>query len=396
MADAQDVSLALAGLCASACYPTGTSNPSVTGAAVRCYVGYPVAEQLDMDLQAGVCHVGVDIGRGATKSVPSSLSGPEVTSFAVPTTSWSSVGSDLSLWGSVTAGQIVTAIVDGVSFSYTQTSADTLGSTAYQLAKLIAASYPSAYSLGSVLFVPRAGAITANITRSPTTTTTWASAGNTLTLGGAVTAGQVVTLLVDDLVFAYAQSSADTLATTAAALAALAAAVYYPTASASGATITAPGCHKIAARVSASGSYVQPVHRQMQEFVVTIYAAGAVNRQTIGAAIDVGIAETLRITMPDGTIGNVRFTWVSPNDRPERALLFIRKRAVQVEYDTVSIGTATQIGAFTGVMLSGPNAQQGEGILSQGGDNLPITEVLISTDGNYLASDDAGSIVGTP
>jgi hypothetical protein len=419
MADAAQVRDAIAGVAAAACYPDGAPDylttgggavlatgagaqlclslggPTVTGAAIRVYGGYPNAQQLDADLRNGICHVGVDLRRGATKAVPVSLSGPEIISGAPPTMSCAGARCRLTLYGTASAGQTITACVDGIAFAYTQGAADTLESTAAQLAALIAASYPLARSAGATLIVPQARRLTAGISLGALATTTWSVRGNALTLAGTAAVGQAVLAIVDGMAFGTIQSASDTPATTAAALAALIAAFFYPSASALGATVTVPGCHSLAAAVAAAGSTVLPVHRQTQEFVVTVYAAGFANREIIGPAIDVALAGAKRIVLPDGTIGSLRLTWVNHDDRPEKELLFVRQRGVQVEYDTVVPGTATQIGAFALNVLGGPAALQGEGIFVQGGTQIPAARILLSADGNFLAGDDSGNVIGT-
>lgn len=395
MADPGQIATALASLCADACYPNGTTNPSVTGATIHTYAGYPIANQLDLDMRAGICHVGVDLKRGATQAIPVSLSGPEVM-VTEPTTTWNSGGVYLTLWGSVTAGQTVTAIVDGLRFLYVQGSLDTLAGTAAALAALIVPVYPSAYAAGNVVVVPGARSITAQTAIVVSPTTSWVQSGDTITFTGAVVPGQIVTLLANDFAFAHVEIAGDTLASIAASLVALLAPVYFLDATASGPTITVPGCNRLEARISATGTFVQPLHRQRQEFVVSIYAAGAVNRETIGSAIDVKLAQTMRITLPDQTVGNLRLTWVNHDDRPEKALLFLRQRGVQVEYDTVLVGTTAQIGAFTANIIGGAEAQQGEGVFVQAGDKIPATDFLMSDDGVFVAGDTAGSVVGTP
>lgn len=420
MADAGEVRDAIADLCKQACYPNGIDNPSITGLTIRPYSGYPTAKQLDEELRAGICHVGVDLKRGATQAQPVSLSGPEIL-VTEPTTTWSSGGVYLTLWGSVTVGQTVTAIVDGLRFAYMQTSLDSLSSTAAGLVSIIAATYPSAYSAGAVVVVPQCRSITAQVALAvpkppgqqittedgrpiytedgiPIVTETyptgWVQSGNSITFVGPEPVGQIVILLVDGLAFSYLVASSWT--DVAASLVALLTPVYFLDATANGPTITIPGCNRLEARISATGTFVQPLHRQRQEFVVSIYAAGAVNRETIGSAIDVKLAQTMRITLPDQTVGNLRLTWVNHDDRPEKALLFLRQRGVQVEYDTVLVGTTAQIGALTANIIGGAEAQQGEGVFVQAGDKIPATDFLMSDDGVFVAGDTAGSVVGTP
>lgn len=59
MADMTDVANALVTLCTGIIYPSGTSSPSITGAPVKIYQGWPNADQLARDLAAGTFHVSI-------------------------------------------------------------------------------------------------------------------------------------------------------------------------------------------------------------------------------------------------------------------------------------------------------------------------------------------------
>lgn len=50
MADLSDITTYLAQTAANACYPNGTSQPSVAGCDIIIYEGWPIAERLDLDL----------------------------------------------------------------------------------------------------------------------------------------------------------------------------------------------------------------------------------------------------------------------------------------------------------------------------------------------------------
>ena len=59
MADLTDVGNALVQLIATIAYPNGTTNPSVVGAPVMVYQGWPNAQQLPIDLKAGKVNISV-------------------------------------------------------------------------------------------------------------------------------------------------------------------------------------------------------------------------------------------------------------------------------------------------------------------------------------------------
>jgi hypothetical protein len=59
MADLTEVASKLVQIIAAAVYPNGTSQPSVTGAPVLVYQGWPNPQQLAQDLAAGKIHISV-------------------------------------------------------------------------------------------------------------------------------------------------------------------------------------------------------------------------------------------------------------------------------------------------------------------------------------------------
>ena len=68
MADISDVEVALVAAIAAAIYPTGTTNPSVVGAPVKVYRGWPNAAALDTDLLAGTVNISVFSMHGFTRN----------------------------------------------------------------------------------------------------------------------------------------------------------------------------------------------------------------------------------------------------------------------------------------------------------------------------------------
>jgi len=136
-----------------------------------------------------------------------------------------------------------------------------------------------------------------------TATITAAIVGQTVVIGGAMpvpfTAHNVMAM-VNGLPYVYAVLSADTLSTIASALAALIAAAWAGTVS-SGAVVTCPAVANItAARVGVTGTSIREIRRQERVFQITVWANSPVQRDVIGAAVDVALAATEFLTMPDG------------------------------------------------------------------------------------------------
>lgn len=160
MADISDVLNVLATQIASTVYPNGTSHPSVSGSGIRVESGWPVPDQLDTDLAAGIAHVSIfpaGPDKNTTRYQPKAL----VMSVNAPTLTLTQSGLQITVGGAMPspfAAQNLAAIINNQAFIYPIQATDTLTSCATGLASLIAASYPGASSSGPVITVP-AGAI---------------------------------------------------------------------------------------------------------------------------------------------------------------------------------------------------------------------------------------------
>jgi hypothetical protein len=171
-------------------------------------------------------------------------------------------------------------------------------------------------------------------------------AGDTVTLGGTIAAGQGMAVDANGIAAGAAAGSADTLATLA-TLVAAALTSAGATASAAGPVITVPGAPS--GTLYANGFVLvatgQEVRRQIQGFDITIYAPGRDARDAISAAISPALGAVTRVVMPDGF--QAKIDPASPieldDDRPEKELLFVRKLFYAVEYATVLSGAAATL-----------------------------------------------------
>ncbi|HTQ70972.1 MAG TPA: hypothetical protein VMH92_05700 [Acidocella sp.] len=164
---------------------------------------------------------------------------------------------------------------------------------------------------------------------APAVTLTATLAANLLTIGGTVTAGEVVAIIIAGQPYSYTALSTDTLDTIAAALVGL-----VPGASASGAVVNLPDTGTLpSVAVGAPGQATMEVGRQRQVFSVWIWATTPVLRDALFSALQPAIAMALRMTMPDGsTATNKGLQTGGPNDLPARAGTWARDLRVTWEY----------------------------------------------------------------
>jgi hypothetical protein len=170
----------------------------------------------------------------------------------------------------------------------------------------------------------------------PPRTLTVAVSGTNLTIGGTIAAGQgVAAATAAGVAQGYTATATDTLATFAAALAANLTAGG-AAATASGAVVSVPGAGTLYANTFVQVPVAEEWARQRQGFDITIYAPGRQVRGVVASAVKVALDSTIRFTLPDGF--QAYMEPASPveidDDRPERALLFIRKIYYTVEYPT--------------------------------------------------------------
>ncbi|MBB3258217.1 hypothetical protein F4827_003085 [Paraburkholderia bannensis] len=176
MADVQDVLNTVAAQIAGFVYPSGTAQPSVTGKAIKVFPGWPMPNQIDIDMPQGVADVSVyatPTERNTTRYRPKQ----KVMAIATATISLSAGVGTLTVGGSMPSPftpHNVAAIVGGQAFVYPVQASDTLTSVATGLANLIAAEYPGTTNSGPVITLPRGvSASAARVGTTGTVTTEW-------------------------------------------------------------------------------------------------------------------------------------------------------------------------------------------------------------------------------
>lgn len=170
-------------------------------------------------------------------------------------------------------------------------------------------------------------------------TVTLTVAGQTVTVGGAVSVPQNVMLRVDATDYVYSVQQGDTLTGIATALATM-----IPGASSSGPTVTLPATSNLtAARVGSGGKLVRELRRQERMLQITVWAAKPEDRDTVAKALDFVMAKTDRITMADGVSARVIYRGSPQTDGLQKAALYRRDLHYTVEYATTETTEATQI-----------------------------------------------------
>jgi len=188
---------------------------------------------------------------------------------------------------------------------------------------------------------------------SPTSPTLTVSvSGTSVTFGGSAALGQVAGILVvgqGSQSYAYRTQIGDSPALVAANLAALARA--NAIVQLSGTTLTIPGIGALIARVVADGSAQQEVRRQEQIFRVTCWCPTPTVRDAAATAIDLAFAQSMFVTLADGSMGKLTYAGTTVFDQSQDALLYRRDLLYQVEYPTI-IGTSQPAMLFGELLLN--------------------------------------------
>ena len=253
MADVSDVYNALATWISNLLYPNGEQSPSVIfyngiPVAFRVYPGWPVTENLNSDLAAGVVNVNV-YPLPSERNISTLDKDPWILSQATPTLTSSVSGQTVAIGGTVTAGQAVGISVGGTTYAYLATSSDTLDTIASSLAGLI------------------------------------------------------------------------------------------PGASASGATVSVPSVGNIVSRIGVPATVVTPVKRQSRQFQIVVWAPSPVLRDQVASFIDSWMGDLYRLPMPDGSAANLKYHNSPVNDLLQKEGAWRRDLFYEAIFDTTRTET---------------------------------------------------------
>jgi hypothetical protein len=126
MADLSDVNNTLASLATTAIYPNGASQTSVAGVTVTTATGWPVPTQLDAIMAAGNAMVTVypmkDTETNTTRFMPQM---EIATTIPAAQLSLSVSGNQVTIGGSIKAGEVATLFVNYHAFSHSVIATDT-------------------------------------------------------------------------------------------------------------------------------------------------------------------------------------------------------------------------------------------------------------------------------
>ncbi|CAJ0705844.1 hypothetical protein [Ralstonia holmesii] len=155
MADISDVSSALVTAIAGIVYPNGTAQPSITGAAVAVFAGWPDSVQLRADLAAGKVNVSVFPPPNMMRIIDSSMSDWSTPTAPVNTLTLTLSGQTVTVGGTVSTPQNAALVVDNKAYVYAVQAGDTLASIAAALASAVSVDQ-TATSAGAVVTIPGA------------------------------------------------------------------------------------------------------------------------------------------------------------------------------------------------------------------------------------------------
>jgi hypothetical protein len=174
-------------------------------------------------------------------------------------------------------------------------------------------------------------------------TLTVAVAGHTVTLGGAIAAGQGASVAVNGFAFGATAAASDTLTTLATELAAAISAGVPATAA--GAVVTIPSSVTLKANVFATSKIATELARESQALVIRICTAGRDLRDAVGKAIRTYLAGQVRFTLPDGfTAYMLSCQPISvDDDKPSKELNFERFLYFSVQFPTTDQDTAATL-----------------------------------------------------
>lgn len=163
MADISDVCDVMAALAAQAVYPNGTGQPSITGAQVACFQGWPDPASLDADLAKGNVQVSI-YPRPEERNTSRFPKDMQPLVVQTPTLALTISGQTVTVSGTVPPVNNPTNLcieANKQAFVYPVQPSDTLTGIATALANLVAAGIAGTTSSGAVISVPATARLTA-------------------------------------------------------------------------------------------------------------------------------------------------------------------------------------------------------------------------------------------
>lgn len=173
----------------------------------------------------------------------------------------------------------------------------------------------------------------------PTLTLVTAS-GNQITVGGTVSLPQACMAIVNGVAYSYGVITGDTLNSIATNLAAL-----IPNATAVSNVITiGNNPHSLITKVIVSGTSVREVAREDRMMIVTVWAPTPLIRSQLGGALASTFAATYRVALPDGFMGQLKYSGSRELDLLEKVKCYRRDIHFTFEFATTQTETDYTIG----------------------------------------------------
>lgn len=149
MASLSDVQNAMVNAIDAVVYPNGDNNPSIINKNVYIFAGDPLKLDLDALLLNGQAVISVFAQKGMTRNttrIRDTFADPIISSATI---FLDVIANTITISGSVTAGQVAVAIVNGIGYAYMAQAGDALNTIAAQLASLI----PDASTLNNAITI---------------------------------------------------------------------------------------------------------------------------------------------------------------------------------------------------------------------------------------------------
>jgi len=157
---------------------------------------------------------------------------------------------------------------------------------------------------------------------------------SSITVTGTVATPQTVMTHYNGIGYAYAVQANDTLNSIATGIS-----IVVPGASSTGNVVTVIGAHSLQCNISTAGTSLQEVGREDRWLCITVWASTPALRSTIGSAIISALALTFRISLPDGSTGQVKFKNSQEYDLGEKTRYYKRDINFIVEYAFTNVAT---------------------------------------------------------
>jgi hypothetical protein len=186
---------------------------------------------------------------------------------------------------------------------------------------------------------------------APAATLTATVAGSTITLAGVGAVTHLMTAVVNgNAAYSLRCTAGQSPASIAAALAAL-----IPGGSAAGAVVTVSGAVRLLARVGVDTPALRELRRQRQGVQVTLWCPDPATRDLAGSLVDIGLAGSSFLALPDGTSARLLYTGTSSDDAPAKEVLFRRDLMFSVEYSTVEASSFPVVTSVEETLAGAPS-----------------------------------------